>query len=166
MASGIDYALQNKALVLSALKRLGRKPWEDDFDDWYHDGLLRYAYHFDRLQPDVADAHALARFNRYATWLVYQDLLDRQQKQQVAQKQQTTDNALPAQAAPADDTDAPSAAMLAAIKARLSSTDQQVLALRYDRDLTNREIAAVLGLSTSRVWQIRQKIKRIYAELA
>ncbi|MFD1484456.1 sigma-70 family RNA polymerase sigma factor [Lacticaseibacillus baoqingensis] len=161
MMTGYALLLANPAVVRWAVKQLGLTPQAADYDDYVSLGEARYLYYFDRMQPPLKTPQQQAKFNRDAAWRIYRDL----NKHRLREKRRGSLEQLapqPPVATGVDTTRLEVAEALVDLWPKLTPQAQAVLQLRFDSQLTNREIAARLKISVQRVWQLTQQIQQAY----
>ncbi|MCI1986847.1 MAG: hypothetical protein LKJ69_09670 [Lactobacillus sp.] len=164
MQPGYALLAANPAVIHWAVKQLGLFKQSAEYEDYLRLGEARYLFYFDRMHPAVATAAQQAAFNHQVAWRIYRDLKRRLVREgrraqlEKAAPQPPTTTAI-------DTTQIEVRAVLAALWPRLTPGAQQVLRLRFDAQLTNREIAALMGLSVQRVSQLAQQLQRVYKQL-
>ncbi|WP_057895129.1 sigma-70 family RNA polymerase sigma factor [Lacticaseibacillus brantae] len=164
--AGFDLFLANKAVVYGALARMAVPRFASNYDDLFHDGMLIFV----KYRDPTNTPEAIKKFNRLAGYFVYKTLISRAKDQ--SRRRQTAFTV---------DTDtltimAEDTAYLASdrlqtnnlltlVYADLTSTERQVLLLRYFDQFNNTEIASRLAISHQRVGRIRNQILTKYQRL-
>ena len=158
--------LANQGVVRAALRRAGVRRNHDDYEDLYAEAVLRYVAHYRRLRPRYQGAD----LNRLIGWQLRYDVLHLRQRN--SRHRLIEDKALvktptlaPQEAERIDTTAVEVAALLARLLAHLPPREQQILRLRYEEGLNNRELAARLHLSPARIGQLVKHIRQVYQAL-
>lgn len=161
---GFALFLKHQGVVHYAIARLGISRWQSQYEDLVQEGILIYVRYYVRYKEPLDSPAAVQKFNRLAGKFVYLNLLAglRQQgrRGQIEAKLRPESQA---SVAPLDKV--ATAKLLLELKAVVSPREWQVLRMRFDQQLTDKQIGEHLGISRQAVGKIRRRLQQRYREL-
>lgn len=166
-AQGFTLALANVGVIHRAVQRLGLHHGHQDYDDLVQDGILIYAQYYAYYREPLDSSAALVKFNRLAGKFVYLGILKQQERDH---HHREIEAALPAPVQPTSMAEVVDSAidtqnLLVKFANQLTPRQRQVLHYRYDKGLSDAEIAQQLHVTTRNVRKIRTKIADQYRRL-
>lgn len=162
----------NDRLIKISLYKLHIYPDHRQYDDLYQEGCLAYAKAYVSFDGDPETYADLDWFQAYAYRRIYWRLLDLlkhswnyvQAQETSVDQSQATNLALQAQADPSASQALQKADLehaLRYIRAHSTPLQNQYLSLVLDADLTNAEIARILGISRQSVYELRRRVQEV-----
>ncbi|QGF40307.1 sigma-70 family RNA polymerase sigma factor [Limosilactobacillus gastricus] len=162
----------NNRLIKISLHKLHIYPDHRQYDDLYQEGCLAYAKAYVSFDGDPETYADLDWFQAYAYRRIYWRLLDLlkhswnyvQAQETSVDQSQATNLALQAQADPVASQALQKADLehaLRYIRAHSTPLQNQYLSLVLDADLTNAEIARILGISRQSVYELRRRVQEV-----